>query len=124
VASTRTAASFDRVRELLIDRLGLDEREDTVRIDACRPCAPIDTGPAFRDEVLERVQEVLVAELGADKSKVTEGASLQEDLDADELDRIELVMEIEDQFGVHISDDQWEHLATVGEVVDFITHQH
>jgi acyl carrier protein len=123
VASTRKTASFERVRELLIDRFGLDEHEDTVRIDACRPCDAIDRPPAFRDEVLERVQEVLVAGLGAAKSEVTENASLEEDLDADELDRLELVMEIEDQFGVRISDEQWEHLATVGQVVDFITHQ-
>src|SRR4051812_50126863 len=55
---------------------------------------------ASREEVAERVKEVLSEQLGVDQSEINEEASFQEDLDADSLDLVELIMELEDQFGI------------------------
>src|SRR3989442_2444554 len=54
---------------------------------------------ASREEVFERVKEVLTEQLGVEESEINEEASFQEDLDADSLDLVELIMELEDQFG-------------------------
>ena len=76
---------------------------------------------ASREEILERVKEVLVEQLGVDESEITETASFQEDLDADSLDLVELIMELEDQFGVKISDEDAQGIQTVGQAVDYIS---
>ena len=73
-----------------------------------------------REEIYERVKDVLVEQLGVDEGDINEGASFQEDLDADSLDLVELIMELEDQFGVKISDDDAAGIQTVGQAVDFI----
>ena len=79
---------------------------------------------ASREEVFERVKEVLVEQLGVDEGEITEAASFQEDLDADSLDLVELIMELEDQFGVKISDEDAQGIQTVGQAVDYIaSHQ-
>ena len=79
---------------------------------------------ASRDEVFERVKEVLVDKLGVEEGEITEEASFQEDLEADSLDLVEMIMELEDQFGIKISDEDAQKIQTVGQAVDYVTsHQ-
>ena len=75
---------------------------------------------ASREEVYERVKDVLIEQLGVDEADINEAASFQEDLDADSLDLVELIMELEDQFGVKISDEDAQGIQTVGQAVDYI----
>ncbi len=75
---------------------------------------------ASREEIYERVKDVLVEQLGVDEAEINEAASFQEDLDADSLDLVELIMELEDQFGVKISDEDAQGIQTVGQAVDYI----
>ncbi|WP_301108938.1 acyl carrier protein [Sporosarcina sp.] len=73
--------------------------------------------------VLERVTKVVVDRLGVDESEVKLEASFREDLGADSLDVVELVMEFEDEFETEISDDDAEKIATVGDAVTYITEK-
>ena len=73
--------------------------------------------------VLERVTEVVVDRLSVDESEVKEDASFREDLGADSLDVVELVMELEDEFDMEISDEDAEKITTVGDAVKFIEEQ-
>ena len=79
---------------------------------------------ASREEIYEQVKNVLVEQLGIEEGEITEEASFQEDLDADSLDLVELIMELEDQFGIKISDEDAQGIPTVGNAVDYISkHQ-
>jgi acyl carrier protein len=74
-------------------------------------------------EVLDRVTKIVVDRLGIDESQVTLEASFKEDLGADSLDVVELVMELEDEFDMEISDDDAEKIATVGDAVNYINNK-
>jgi acyl carrier protein len=67
-----------------------------------------------------RVKEIIVNELGVEAEKVTRGASFVEDLGADSLDTVELVMAFEEEFGIDIPDEDAELMQTVGDAVDYL----
>lgn len=71
-------------------------------------------------DTFERVKKIIVDRLGVDESEVTLEASFKEDLGADSLDVVELVMELEDEFDLEISDEEAEKISRVGEVVSYI----
>ncbi|MEK9661307.1 MAG: acyl carrier protein [Alphaproteobacteria bacterium] len=71
-------------------------------------------------DIAERVQKIVVEHLGVEEAKVTESASFIDDLGADSLDTVELVMAFEEEFGVEIPDDAAEKILTVGDAVKFL----
>ena len=73
-----------------------------------------------RDEVLTLVREHLAEEFEVDAAGIEDGTRFKEDLDADSLDLYELVMELEDRYGVAVSEEQAARIATVGDAVDFV----
>lgn len=74
-------------------------------------------------DVYDRVKRIVVERLGVEESEVTPEASFKDDLGADSLDVVELVMELEDEFDLEISDEDAEKITTVGEVVNYIQSQ-
>ena len=71
-------------------------------------------------DVTTKVQAIIVDKLGVDASEVTATASFTDDLGADSLDTVELIMEFEKEFDIQIPDDQVDNIATVGESIKFI----
>ena len=71
-------------------------------------------------DVGERVKKIVVEHLGVEADKVTESASFIDDLGADSLDTVELVMAFEEEFGIEIPDDAAEKILTVKDAIDFI----
>ena len=71
-------------------------------------------------DVAERVKKIVVEHLGVDADKVVEGANFIDDLGADSLDTVELVMAFEEEFDIEIPDDSAEHILTVGDAVNYI----
>ncbi len=71
-------------------------------------------------DIAERVKKIVVEHLGVEEEKVVEGASFIDDLGADSLDTVELVMAFEEEFGVEIPDDAAEKILTVKDAIDFI----
>ncbi|MDR4940947.1 acyl carrier protein [Bacillus wiedmannii] len=71
-------------------------------------------------DVLERVIKIIVDRLGVEETEVVPAASFKEDLGADSLDVVELVMQLEDEFEMEISDEDAEKIATVGDAVTYI----
>ena len=71
-------------------------------------------------DVVERVTKIIVDRLGVEETEVVPAASFKEDLGADSLDVVELVMQLEDEFEMEISDEDAEKIATVGDAVTYI----
>jgi len=78
------------------------------------------TGEKPMSDVAERVKKIVVEHLGVDADKVVDNANFIDDLGADSLDTVELVMAFEEEFGVEIPDDQAETIVTVGDAVKFL----
>ena len=70
--------------------------------------------------VLEKVKAILAEQFDVEEDKVTADTDLQEDLGADSLDVVDLLMSIEDEFGVEVPDDEIENIKTVGSLVSYI----
>jgi len=71
-------------------------------------------------EVYERIKGIIIEQLGADPEKITMDARFREDLEADSLDLVELIMEFEDVFGGEISDEEAQQIKTVGQAVTYL----
>jgi acyl carrier protein len=73
-----------------------------------------------REEILDKVKEVIVEQLNVEEDDVNEDASFIDDLGADSLDIVELVMALEEQFSISIPDEEAENIKTVGDAVEYI----
>jgi len=73
-----------------------------------------------KQEVFAKVKVLIVEQLGVDEDKVTLEANFREDLEADSLDLVELIMAFEEEFGGEISDEEAQEITTVGQAVDYL----
>lgn len=73
-----------------------------------------------RDEIFNQVSEIVADHFDIDRAKITDDLNLKTDLDADSIDFVEFVLELEDTFNEEIDDEDAEKLSTIGEVVDYI----
>jgi len=73
-----------------------------------------------KDEVFAKVKEITVEQLGVDEDEVVLEASFRDDLEADSLDLVELIMAFEEEFGGEISDDEAQQITTVGQAVEYL----
>lgn len=76
-----------------------------------------------KTEVMEKVKAILVENLGCRETEIVDEASLIDDLGADSLDSVEIVMEIENQFDIEIPDEEAEKMTTVGAIVDAVVEK-
>lgn len=73
-----------------------------------------------QDEVFNKVKAIIVEQLGVDEDQISMKASFRDDLEADSLDLVELIMAFEEEFGGEISDDEAQKITTVGEAVSYL----
>jgi len=73
------------------------------------------------DDIVKKVRAIISDQLMVDPSEVTDASSFVDDLGADSLDTVELIMEFEDEFGVEISDEDAEKISTVGEAIAYMS---
>ena len=74
-------------------------------------------------ETLNKVKEVVMDKLGVEESQITETAHFMDDLGADSLDTVELIMQLEEEFGIEIPDEDAEKITTVGAAVEYIDNK-
>ncbi len=73
-----------------------------------------------KEEIFEKLKELVVDQLGVEEDEVTMEANMQDDLGADSLDVVDLVMSVEEEFGVKIADEELENMKAVGDIVEYI----
>ncbi len=73
------------------------------------------------EDTFQRVRKIIVEQLGVEEEEVTETASFVDDLNADSLDLVELIMSLEEEFGMEISDEEAEKIQSVKDAVDYIS---
>lgn len=71
-------------------------------------------------EIESRLRKIIVDNLGVDEAEVVPGANFVDDLNADSLDLVELIMSLEEEFGIEISDEEAEKIRTVGDAIEYI----
>ena len=74
-------------------------------------------------EHYDKIKEIIIDKLGVDNGKITMDAKFIDDLGADSLDTVELIMQFEEEFGIEIPDEEAEGLLSVGQAVDYITNK-
>ncbi len=72
------------------------------------------------DSIEERVKDIIAEQLGAERDKITESTHFVQDLGADSLDLVELVMALEEEFGINVPEDATDKIQTVGEAIEYI----
>ena len=72
------------------------------------------------EEIFDKLKELVVDQLGVEEDEVTMEATMQDDLGADSLDLVDLVMSVEEEFGVKVADEDLENIKTVGDIVNYI----
>ena len=73
-----------------------------------------------KEEIFDKLKELVVDQLGVEEDEVTMEASMQDDLGADSLDLVDLVLSVEEEFGVKVADEDLENIKTVGDIVNYI----
>ena len=73
-----------------------------------------------KEEIFDKLKELVVDQLGVEEDEVTMEASMQDDLGADSLDLVDMVMSVEEEFGVKVADEDLENIKTVGDIVNYI----
>ena len=73
-----------------------------------------------KEEIFDKLKELVVDQLGVEEDAVTMEATMQDDLGADSLDLVDLVMSVEEEFGVKVADEDLENIKTVGDIVNYI----
>ena len=73
-----------------------------------------------KEEIFDKLKELVVDQLGVEEDEVTMEASMQDDLGADSLDLVDLVMSVEEEFGVKVADEDLDNIKTVGDIVNYI----
>ena len=73
-----------------------------------------------KEEIFDKLKELVVDQLGVEEDEVTMEATMQDDLGADSLDLVDLVMSVEEEFGVKVADEDLENIKTVGDIANYI----
>jgi acyl carrier protein len=73
-----------------------------------------------KEDLFEKIKAIIIDQLGTDEDKITMESRFREDLEADSLDQVELIMAFEDEFGDEISDEDAQQIRTVGEAVEYV----